>query len=277
MYINQTARYLGNALASQAPSAKRVTQLSPACVKKWATYQKTKGSAFPHVWQAFLAQNPICRRGVEVRYGYQPSSAPCNGAASGLLIDCWNSALQTGLTGIPLNQAQLSRASRHYRKMSPAQQIAGWSRTGYVFNGKRMVRNTLGQDGGGFIDPAQLDVTTMDTSVPLFDPSLPTAIDPGFTSGLGPLANQSAWSAPSSPLPSSWWNAPAVTSWLTPLANLSTTAASLITAAKGGPTSGVVLPNPALQTASMIPGVPNVILYGGAAVILLMLVMGRRR
>ena len=298
MYVNAVSRYLGDANGSPVPSAARLAELSKSCATQWKAYKKSKGKNFPHVWRAFLAANPICREGVAIRWGYQPALAPCGDANTGLLIDCWDAALQKGVNlnglgalGISLTQAQLTRASRHYASLPHAQQKLLRNPTGYVFNGTRMVRNRtpgLGRLGQDDID--DLDIPTT------FGPGSPVYSNEGSDYSLSPLSpiygpfpgqngvatvaqNQALINAVNA-VGASFPSAPSSTT--SPIESLTASVASLLKAATGGggqqtgqlPQQQARTP---LQTSTLIPGVPNIILYGGAAFLLLIAIMGGRR
>jgi hypothetical protein len=304
MYVRQTARYLGDPMRGSgmpAPSPARLAELSTSCAAAWKAYKKGKPKHFPHLWRAFLAANPICREGIAIRWGYQPSASPCGDANSGLLIDCWDAALQKGVTlgslGRALSQPQLDRAVRAYRNMGRAQQVALRNPTGYYFNGRRMVRNgwnnrlTLGQDDDFDVSQATdiFDTGTTSSSIPLYPAVDPTSDVPYSQDILSNTAVQPITALPASgpaPLSDAWWNQ--VTS---PSSSASGSSASPLTSlinAAGGIISSAVAPgssqvrtgqqqqNP-LQNSTIISGVPNVIVYGAAAFLVLIMAMGGRR
>ena len=129
MYVNTVSRSLGAAgtnasrvtqqSGGASPSAARLAEMLKACGKQWTAYKK-KNRKLPYAWRAFLAANPTCRAGVAVRWGWQPPADPCGDAQSGLLIDCWNAALQKGVNlngmGDMLTQAQLTAAFATLRR-----------------------------------------------------------------------------------------------------------------------------------------------------------------
>ena len=309
MYVNAVGRYLGDANAGAVPSAARLAELSQSCAKSWKAYKKSKGKNFPHVWRAFLAANPICREGIAIRWGYQPALSPCGDANTGLLIDCWDAALQKGVNlngmgalGISLTQGQLTRASRYYASLPHAQQKRLRNPTGYIFNGTRMVRNRnvglgrLGQDDGfDFWDtPTDYLSTTTYTGPPLSSetwdmvsagvpaaPDIFSTIDAGTTSLISPGGSSPA------PLSDAWWNeivSPSPTGAASPTSSIVSSVAALLKSATGGggqqqqgQASAQPGARPPLQNSTLIPGVPNVILYAGGAFLLLIAMMGGRR
>lgn len=305
MYVSTTARYLGDPMAASGmvePNPARLAELSKSCAAQWKAYQKAHRKNFPHKWRAFLAANPVCREGIAIRWGYQPPLNPCADANTGLLIDCWDAALQKGVTlnglGAQLTQAQLTKASKYYANLSHAQQVALRNPTGYIFNGKKMVRNRItgmgrmGQDdfsdtfdpSGGFTDTSIFDTTSINAGVPYSTP-VDTSTGVPYSSQVldnAPIAlTPQVGSGGPTPLSTAWWNqitSPSGSaSSSNPLTSLVSAAGGLIAAATGGGQNRVGPATSVLQTSTVIPGVPNVILYGGAAFLLLAMVMGNKR
>jgi len=318
MYVSMIGRSLGDVTQASGmpqPSPARAAELSKTCATQWKAYQKAKGKNFPRPWRAFLAQNPACREGIAIRWGYQPeNSNPCMDANTGLLIDCWNAALQKGVNlnglGAPMAQARLTQMSKWYGGLPHAQQKALRNPTGYVFNGTKMVRNRtrglgayrralgryLGQDDGSDFTTDFTDITTMpigaSTSSVLPPYSTPVDISSGvpyspdiLAAASTPITASAATSGPA-PLSDAWWNEilPGTTSSASSgtslLSQLLSSGTQLATAAIAPGTAAKPATTSALGASTIISGVPNIILYAAAGFLVLALFMGggsRRR
>jgi hypothetical protein len=297
MYVNTVSRYLGDASAprrrsrfgSGGPSPARLKELSASCAKQWAAFQKSHPKKFPHLWRAFLATNPICRAGIQIRWGYTPeTSDPCGDANTGLLIDCWNQALEQGLQGpslrglgVPITQAQLNSASTAYQRLLHPGRLAGY--------------RGLGQDDGLDLDPLDLNSVSTYSGVPyspdILDSDSTGVLAPDIESNISegtdifgiPVDNSS--SAAGYPNFPSNLNLPGSPTGAATATSILQTIASTVQAAIAGRPSVQVAGQGAQQqtqqAAGILPGVPNVILYAAGGLILLMIVAnsggGRRR
>jgi hypothetical protein len=268
MYVNTTARYLGDptmATGMPQPNAARLAELSPACATQWKAYRKTKRKNFPHVWRAFLAQNPSCRSGIAIRWGYQPSVAPCGDARSGLLIDCWNQALQSGLSGfsrpgtLGQSQSELDALSRWHQSVIHPGELHG-----------------LGQDDDLDLTPPDITLPPTPLSLPTDTIPLPTYTGPSY-GPISPAAISATGQATYQTAPISSSVTSTSASMVSPLANLATALTKAFT-----PSGSAVTVNTAQQRAAgsgtSLGGMsPTILLIGGGFLLVMMMMMGMSR
>jgi hypothetical protein len=278
MYVNTISRHLGDV---------RPDLLSSACRPLWARYKLAKGPNFPRIWEAFVAENPACRRGSEIRYGYQPSVNPCGDAQSGLLIDCWNRALQTGLSGfgrgsLGQSQAELDVLSRWHQQVTHPKEIHPYPVTRHRRRSSQC-QCGLGQDdvldegsawGSGGSDPIAPNISIPASPMPSLPADtipLPTYTGPTFgpfpgQGGVATVAQNQAQIA-SSPA-----------ALITPLSNLATSFAKIFTPATPATKATPAAKATAAGSSLSLGGISPTLLLGGLGVLLLfVIVSGGRR
>jgi len=276
MYVNTMSRYLGDAGAHPH-------LLSPACQTSWAAYKKAKGPRFPRIWEAFLAVNPSCRRSIAIRYGYQPSVDPCGDARSGLLIDCWNEALQKGLSGIGgfgrgslgQSQAELDRLSRWHQTMTHPREIHPYPVTRH-----RRPSSTcqcgLGQDDGA---PDISIPSSPMPSLPADTISLPTYSGPNY----GPISPAAIALSPSGSYQPTPGFSPSSSSpsLVSPLSNLATSIAKIFTPSGGSKSyyssGGGGYSGSGGSSSLSLGGISPTLLIGGVGVLLLFMIVSSKR
>lgn len=237
MYVNTMSRHLGNIDV-------RPDLFSPACRPLWAHYKLAKGPNFPRIWEAFAAENPACRHGSEIRHGYR-SGNPCGDARSGLLIDCWNRALQKGLSGIGgfargslgQSQAQLDVLSRWHQTVTHPKEIHPYPVTRHRRRSSTC-QCGLGQDvldegsawGSGGSDPISIPASPM-PSLPADNIPLPTYSGPNY----GPISPAAIALSPSGTYQPTPGFSPgsSTPSLVSPLSNLATSIAKIFTPSSG--------------------------------------------
>lgn len=270
MYVATTARYLGDpAMTTPQPSVARLAELSPACATQWKAYRKTKRKNFPHVWRAFLAQNPSCRSGIAIRWGYQPSVNPCGDARSGLLIDCWNEALQSGLSGLSRrgslgqSQAELDVLSRWHQSIIHPGELHG-----------------LGQDDGEDISAPDISSVVSSSPTPTLVAdtiSLPTYTGPSY-GPISPSAISATGQGTYQTTPGSSSATSISTSAISPLANLATALTSLFKPSASAATAKTAGQSAGSAGSSSLGGIsPTILMLGGGFLLLMVLMMGMGR
>jgi len=282
MYVNTMSRYLGD-----APHR----SLSRACQTSWAAYKKTKGANFPRIWEAFLAVNPTCRRSLAIRYGYQPSLDPCGDARSGLLIDCWNEALQRGLSGISSlgrpgglgqSQAELDRLSRWHQMVIHPREIHPYPVTRHRRQGSTC-QCGLGQDDGDGAPDISIPAAPM-PSLPADTIPLPTYSGPNY----GPISPAAIALSPSGtyqPTPGfSPGSVSASPSLVSPLSNLAASIAKVFTPSSSGSRSSYSSPGRSYSgggggssSSLSLGGISPTLLLGGIGVLLLFVIVSGKR
>lgn len=273
MYVNTMSRYLGDV---------RPDLLSPACRPLWARYKLAKGPQFPRIWEAFVAENPACRHGREIRYGYR-SGNPCGDASSGLLIDCWNRALQKGLSGIGgfghgglgQSQAQLDVLSRWHQTVTHPKEIHPYPVTRH-----RRQSSTcqcgLGQDDGA--PDISIPASPM-PSLPADNIPLPTYSGPNY----GPISPAAIALSPSGTYQPTPGFSPgsASPSLVSPLSNLASSIAKIFTPSGGSKSyysssSGGGYSGGGGSSSLNLGGISPTLLIGGVGVLLLFMIVSRR-
>ena len=278
MYVNTMSRHLGDV---------RPDLVSPACRPLWARYKLAKGPQFPRIWEAFVAENPACRHGSEIRHGYRPSVNPCGDARSGLLIDCWNKALQKGLSGISgfgrhgslgHSQAELDALSRWHQTVTHPKEIHPYPVTRHRRHSSTC-QCGLGDDG--------IDITAPDISIPSSPmPSLPADNIPlpsysGPTFGpISPAAIAAGGSGTYQTTPG-FSPGGASTSLIAPLSNLATSIAKVFTPSSGSKSyysssGGGGYSGGGGSSSLSLGGISPTLLMGGIGVLLLFMIVSRK-
>lgn len=279
MYLNTMARYLGDTAESTA-----IATVRRRCSPRWRTYKAAHPNT-AHAWRLFLAANPSCRKPpVPHTMTGLGTTAACNDANTGLLINCWQNAVKKGLGGLgtAVSQEQLTALSTAYQRLTKPRRLAGLGN--WVFTGSGMKwQPRLGDsslDTQGLID----DSSWLDNPPEIGAPQpaqTPLVVAPSYVPA--PDISTVIASQQPSKIPSSLINfqptLPTVTAQtLIAAAALPNAPANVKAAAAQVSSSSAGLSSfSSLFTGQMISGIPNYVFIGGGLLLVLMLSGGRRR